>query len=398
MQKEVKHIADIRFGNVGNLETLYEMLLEKLERKQVYHVLHVLYAVYMTVHVDVAVTTAVSEHGLGICHLHSAGRVDGTLLLGYNIINNASAVQNEQVFGLSGVERYHRPNALGIAIHLSAIALDGEITVGEEPEHLFNPRFYRVVFVLAGHLVHLDYETGEHPCVLALVKRGNAEAAVVGMEACGVEQVVAKHAHEQFAVEVDLKGFGNVWCTTYVIHLSLFRSHIFLFAFRKIFGKVLYATLCDGNSARAHILEHASAVSQRMIERLDIFGKTVLCDDAVRWIHLYNVGIVDADVPANLRILQHHGSRNLYQSALFDENLVVGEIVCLKNINFLFNLTRNLVNRLLVAVACDGVLVYALYARSRNVKALDVYLSASEHGCNLVQQSGKVLREDKNCI
>ena len=161
---------------------------------------------------------------------------------------------------------------------------------------------------------------------------------------------------------------------------------------------MLYATLCDGNSARAHILEHASAVSQRMIERLDIFGKTVLCDDAVRWINLYDVGIVDADVSANLRILEHHGSRNFYQSALFDENLVVGEIVCLKNINFLFNLTRNLVNRLLVAVACNGVLVYALYARSRNVKALDVYLSASEHGCNLVQQSGKVLREDKNCI
>ena len=81
-----------------------------------------------------------------------------------------------------------------------------------------------------------------------------------------------------------------------------------------------------------------------------------------------------------------------------DEELVVEIVVGLDNVNLAFYLLGNLNYLFLVAPCRDGILMYSLYARSRNVQTLYVDLLTGEHSGNLIQNTSYVFRVNQQCI
>ena len=72
-------------------------------------------------------------------------------------------------------------------------------------------------------------------------------------------------------------------------------------------------------------------------------------------------------------------------------NFIFSEIMRLKHVYFLLNLLDNLLNRILVSPGCNGVLMYPLDGRSRNIQTFYINLPTGKYRRNLIQQSGKVL-------
>ena len=140
------------------------------------------------------------------------------------------------------------------------------------------------------------------------------------------------------------------------------RQTVLFLPLADIFADMLAAAFGNGNAARAHVLQHALELLQRRVERLNILRQAAFGDNGVGGVHLDNVGVVNADLARNALLVEHCGRRNLEQAALLYKYLIVSEIVGLKDVDFLFNLTGDFVDSLLVAVAGNGVFVDTLNA------------------------------------
>ena len=116
---------------------------------------------------------------------------------------------------------------------------------------------------------------------------------------------------------------------------------------------------------------------------------------AIGWVHLHHTSIMLADGARNLWVLQQDRSRNLEESHLMDEDLVVRVVIALHYVDFLLYRLVDFLNLLGIAPHRDGIFVDVLDAASRYVQALDVHLSASEDGSNLIQDTSDVLSIDK---
>ena len=81
-----------------------------------------------------------------------------------------------------------------------------------------------------------------------------------------------------------------------------------------------------------------------------------------------------------------------------DEEFVVEIVVGLDYVNLALYLLGYLYYLFLVAPCRDGVLMYSLNARSRNVQTLYVDLLTGEHGGNLIQNTSYVFRVNQQCI
>ena len=97
-----------------------------------------------------------------------------------------------------------------------------------------------------------------------------------------------------------------------------------------------------------------------------------------------------ADGARNLWIFEQYRSGNLEESHFMDEDLVVGVVIALHHVNLLLYCLVDFLNLLFITPNRDGILVYILDTAGRNIQALDVYLSASKHGGNLIQDTGNV--------
>ncbi|CUQ63684.1 Uncharacterised protein [Segatella copri] len=97
-----------------------------------------------------------------------------------------------------------------------------------------------------------------------------------------------------------------------------------------------------------------------------------------------------ADGARNLWIFKQYRSGNLEESYFMDEDLVVSVVIALHHVNLLLYCLVDFLNLLFITPNRDGILVYILDTAGRNIQALDVYLSASKHGSNLIQDTGNV--------
>ena len=130
----------------------------------------------------------------------------------------------------------------------------------------------------------------------------------------------------------------------------------------------------------------------------DVFCQSCKEHRAVSRIYLHHACIVLADGTRHLRIFQQDGCGNLEESHLVDKDLVIGVIVTLHHIDlFLYRLV-DFLYLLLVTPHRNGVLVNVLDTAGRYIQTLNIHLSASKHGCNLIQNTGNVLRINKQCI
>ena len=125
----------------------------------------------------------------------------------------------------------------------------------------------------------------------------------------------------------------------------------------------------------------------------DILRDAGLLNDGVCGIHLHETGIVATHNAGNFLVGQHLGSGEFQQGGLHHEYLVVHEAVGLEHVYALLYLLDEHLRHLLLAIACDGVLVHAGGAGGTHVERLDVYLTACEHCGYLVQYAGIVLGE-----
>ena len=189
----------------------------EVEGEEVEDVFDVADAVDMAVDVDVAVLGPEGAGRPGGPHLDARGLVDGARLVAY-IIRDVTLVHRQQVNGLTCVHADHGPHGAGVADAPSVLVGDGEVTVGEEAVDVLHPRLYGEVLVLAGHLVHLDGQAGEHPRVVVFVEGGHAEASFGGVEAGAVQQVVAQHAQGQPSRKVHVERLGHKFVGSYLVH------------------------------------------------------------------------------------------------------------------------------------------------------------------------------------
>ena len=73
-------------------------------------------------------------------------------------------------------------------------------------------------------------------------------------------------------------------------------------------------------------------------------------------------------------------------------DLIIREVVCLQHIYLLGDLLGYFLNGVFIRPCGNGVLMYALDGRSRNIQTLDIDLATGKHCGYLVQQTGEVLR------
>ena len=141
----------------------------------------------------------------------------------------------------------------------------------------------------------------------------------------------------------------------------------------------------------AMIDEIIVVTQQELLEKVSyVFGKSCQEHGAVSRIHLHHAGIMLADGTRNLWIFEQYRSGNLEESHFMDEDLVVGVVIALHHVNLLLYCLVDFLNLLFITPNRDGILVYILDTAGRNIQALDVYLSATKHGSNLIQDTGNV--------
>ena len=204
---ETEAVAQIGLCLVGDFEAANALLLKALLGEEVEDVLDVLDAVDVAVDVDVAVVGVDGAQELRLAETETGMALDGAdiLFLGNYITEDVSVVEREQVAGLACLEVYHGPDAPCIAQGRSVGAMNGEVTVREVPHDALHPRPDLAMLVLPGHLVHLDGEPGEHPCVAGLVEGSDAPSTPLRVVAGSVEHVVAEHAKKDATGKVDMK-------------------------------------------------------------------------------------------------------------------------------------------------------------------------------------------------
>lgn len=420
---ETEAVAQIGLCLVGDFEAVNCLILKAFLGKEVEDVLDVLDAVDVAVDVHVAVVGVDGAQELRLAETETGMALDGTniLFLGNHITEDVSVVEGEQVAGLACLEVYHGPDASCIAQGRPVGAMNGEVTVREVPHDALHPCPDLAMLVLSGHLVHLDGEPGEHPCVAGLVEGSDAPSTPLRVVASSVEHVVAEHAKEDATGKVDMKRLDEEWVGIDAIHgphqtspgggfliIACFYSHglfmfsprgvrgglSFFFAFRNVGVEAFDAGLGDCDAACTDELQDATEGVELGEELYHIPRDACVLDDGVCGVHFDDAGVVAADYARNVLIGEYHRCGKLQQGGLEDEYLVVDEAVGLQDVDLLLDLLGQHLGHFLLAVAGDGVFVHAWSGRSAYVQALDVDLSAGKDGGYLVEDTCEVLGID----
>ena len=139
--------------------------------------LYVAHAVEVAIDVDVAILRHDGGHWLGASDLDARGLLDGALAVA-DIASYAAVMQRHQVGWLARHGAYHGPHGAGVAQRLAILIDNGKITVGEQAIDILHPCIYAERLILVGHLVKLNGQTGEHPCMVFLIEAGYAETTL----------------------------------------------------------------------------------------------------------------------------------------------------------------------------------------------------------------------------
>ena len=186
--------------------------------------------------------------------------------------------------------------------------------------------------------------------------------------------------------------------------LLLFRLITFLFCYPTLlalFQETRHLLLCttgDGDAAASRVLQHATELIQRIVQRDDVLRTTALHHNDIGGIHLRHLSVIVTDDTRNVGILKNDICSQLVKTCLTDKQLIVCEVVGLDDINLLLNLTGNLLNLVRVAPSGNRVLVDTLNALGRHVQTLDIHLATGKHCGNLVQDTRNVLRVNQQRI
>ena len=151
------------------------------------------------------------------------------------------------------------------------------------------------------------------------------------------------------------------------------------------------ARLGDGDATRTDELEHTTEVVQATEELQNIVGDACLLDRCKGWIDLDDAGVETSNDTRYLLVGQDGRGREFEQRGFEDEDLVIDKTVGLKHVNLLLYLLDQHLGHLALAVAGNRVFMYAWSAAGTYIKTLDVDLSASKDGGNLVEDTGVVL-------
>ena len=158
------------------------------------------------------------------------------------------------------------------------------------------------------------------------------------------------------------------------------------------------ARLGDSYAACADELQDAAKRVELGEEFYHVLRDACVLNDGVCGVHLDDAGVVAADDAGDVLIGKHHRRGELQQGGLEDEYLVVDEAVSLQHIDLLLDLLGQHLSHFLLAVARDGVLVYARSGGRANVEALDVDLPTGEDGGYLIEDTSEVLGIDDECV
>ena len=204
---ETEAVAQIGLCLVGDFEAANALLLKALLGEEVEDVLDVLDAVDVTIDINIAVVSIDGADKLRLAETEASVTLDwaDVQFLRNNISEDVSVVECQQVARLTRLEVNHRPYASCITKRLTVSVIDREITVREEFHHALHPSSHFAMFILPRHLVHLDAEAREHPCVLRFVQRTDAPSAPLRVIARSIEQMIAEYTKEDATREVNME-------------------------------------------------------------------------------------------------------------------------------------------------------------------------------------------------
>ena len=155
-------------------------------------------------------------------------------------------------------------------------------------------------------------------------------------------------------------------------------------ALGQILVQTLDARLGDGDASRTYELQDATEFIE-LVEVVEHIGcDACLLDNGVGGINLHNVGIVATYDTRHLGISEHHRRRKLQQRGFEDEDFIIDEAVGLQHVDALLDLLGKHLSHLLLAIAGNRVFMYAWCRRSAYVERLDIDLTTSKDGRNLI--------------
>ena len=132
-----------------------------------------------------------------------------------------------------------------------------------------------------------------------------------------------------------------------------------LLTLSEILVKMLDARLGDGDSTRTDELKHTTEVVQATEELQNIVGDTRFLDCREGWIDFDNASIETSHDARYLLVGQNRWGGEFEQRGFEDEDFVIDEAVGLEDINLLLYLLDQHLGHLALAVAGDGIFVYA---------------------------------------
>ena len=169
-------------------------------------------------------------------------------------------------------------------------------------------------------------------------------------------------------------------------------------ALGQVLVDALEATGGDGHASRADKLQHAAQCLKLLVEAGNVLAHAVHLDDGEHRVHLDDAGTELADNLGHLGMAFQPRRSQLVKGYLVLVDFVVGEVMRLQYVHLLRYLPDHLLDGGRVRPCRDGVLVHSFDGRCGHVQALDVDLSACEHGRDLVEQARHVLRMDDDGI
>ena len=190
----------------------------------------------------------------------------------------------------------------------------------------------------------------------------------------------------------------NLSSQYFLLISQLYTSELFLRILLEIIRDWLIKTSCHSDTSASGILQEAVEAVELMEEVGDVLGESSQEHSAIGRIYLHHASIMLTNGARNLWIVQQDRGGNLEECHLMDKDLIIGIVITLHYIDFLLYRLVDFLYLLLIAPHGDSILVDVLDAAGRYIQALDIYLSAGEYRCNLIQDTSDILRVNEQCI
>ena len=132
----------------------------------------------MSIDIDIVVVSINSAHELSVVgHFNTTTLIDRTFFILDNPVIDGAVVNGEDICWLACLSVNHCPDGAAVAINVSVISDDREVTRGEIAHSTLDPRFDIELDVLLGHLGHLDSQSRKYPRTVDAHKVLHAETA-----------------------------------------------------------------------------------------------------------------------------------------------------------------------------------------------------------------------------